>query len=44
MDTHGNHVPHNKTPEEDIRTARHHIESFVVVESHYSQKDSKRLF
>ena len=43
-DKRGKHLPHNKTPEAVINEVKSHIESFPVVEAHYTRKDTKRQF
>lgn len=40
----GKHSPHNKTKEEDLERVRRHIESFPVVEGHYTRKESNRPY
>jgi len=34
----------NKTPEESLNYVRAHVESFPVIDAHYSRKDTKRNF
>ena len=43
-DKRGRHSPHNKTPKETIQCVRKHIESFPVVDPHYTRKDTSRQF
>jgi len=43
-DKRGRHTPYNKTPTEDLDSVREHIESFPVLESHYSRKDTNRKY
>lgn len=43
-DNRGRKAPANKTPEDLILRVKKHIESFPVVESHYTRKSSKRLY
>ncbi|XP_063225537.1 uncharacterized protein LOC134532706 [Bacillus rossius redtenbacheri] len=43
-DLRGKHPPANKTIPEVIEDVKCHIESFPVVESHYSRKSTKRLY
>ena len=40
-DKRGKHTPSNQTPEKDLHHVRRHIESFPIIESHYTRKDSK---
>ena len=42
-DKRGKHTAHNRTPTEDLEIVRLPIESFPVVESHYSRKDTNRI-
>lgn len=44
MDRRGQKTPANKTPEDVILRVKAHIESFPVVESHYTRQSSKRLY
>jgi hypothetical protein len=39
-DKRGRHSPHNETPKEAIQFVRKHIESFPVVDPHYTRKDT----
>ncbi|CAC5384805.1 unnamed protein product [Mytilus coruscus] len=41
-DKHGKHVPYNKTTKTAMDLVRRHIESFPVVDGHYTRKDSNR--
>ena len=43
-DKRGQHTPHNKTPDAKVEDIKSHIESFPVVEGHYTRKDSKRQY
>lgn len=43
-DKRGKHEPHNKTPKNALEMVRKHIESFPVVEGHYTRKDSNRKY
>ena len=43
-DTRGKHKPHNKISEEDEALIKDHIASFPNVESHYTRKDTKRMY
>lgn len=44
FDNRGRHTPANKTPEYKLKKVREHIESFPVVDAHYTRKDSNRKF
>jgi hypothetical protein len=41
-DKRGKHEPHNKTTKNAMELVQKHIESFPVVEGHYTRKDSNR--
>lgn len=43
-DKRGQHTPHNKTPEAKVEEIKRYIESFPVVDGHYTRKDSKRQY
>ena len=43
-DKRGKHEPHNKTTKTAMEVIRKHIESFPVVEGHYTRKDSNRKY
>lgn len=43
-DNRGKKVPHNKTDIETLKKVKDHIEKFPTIESHYSRKDTKRLY
>ncbi|CAG9772257.1 unnamed protein product [Ceutorhynchus assimilis] len=43
-DKRGKKEPHNKTKSEDIQKVKTHIESFPVMQSHYTRKSTKRLY
>ncbi|KAK7089570.1 hypothetical protein V1264_024516 [Littorina saxatilis] len=40
----GKAPPHNKFSEESVNQATEHISSFPVVESHYTRKDTQRMY
>ena len=44
LDNRGRHTPANKIPEYKLQKVREHIESFPVVDAHYTRKDSNRRF
>ncbi|KAK3085282.1 hypothetical protein FSP39_001017 [Pinctada imbricata] len=44
QDKRGRHVPHNLTPEPSMEHVRRHIESFPVMDPHYTRKDTRRKF
>ena len=41
-DRRGKHAPHNKTTKTALDWVRKHIESFPVVDGHYTRKDSSQ--
>lgn len=43
-DKRGKHEPHNKTTKYAMEVVRKHIESFPVVDGHYTRKDSNRKY
>lgn len=43
-DRRGKHTPTNKTPEHKLRSVKEHIESFPLLDPHYTRKDSNRRF
>ncbi|XP_076090122.1 uncharacterized protein LOC143062260 [Mytilus galloprovincialis] len=43
-DKRGKHMPHNKTTKTAMELVRRHIESFPVVDGHYTRKDSNRKY
>lgn len=43
-DKRGKHIPHNITPDSMVENIRKHIESFPVLEAHYTRKDTNRKF
>ncbi|CAH1102952.1 unnamed protein product [Psylliodes chrysocephalus] len=43
-DRRGKHTPINKTSPEALSMVKQHIESFPVMESHYSRKDTKKQY
>jgi len=43
-DKRGKHCPSNKTSTKDVNEIKSHINSFPVVESHYTRKSIKRLY
>ena len=43
-DKRGKHEPHNKTTKNAMELVQKHIESFPVVEGHYTRKDSNRKY
>ena len=43
-DRRGKHSPHNKTPRVMLDDVRKHINSFPVVDAHYTRKDTQRMF
>ena len=43
-DRRGRHAPHNKTTKTALDWVRKHIESFPVVDGHYTRKDSSRKY
>ena len=43
-DERGKHVPPNKTSQKAIDKVKEHIESFPVVEGHYTRNDSNRKY
>uniref|UniRef100_A0A6P7G7I4 Uncharacterized protein LOC114338671 n=1 Tax=Diabrotica virgifera virgifera TaxID=50390 RepID=A0A6P7G7I4_DIAVI len=43
-DNRGKKTPHNKTVQESIERVKSHIEKFPTMESHYSRKETKRLY
>ncbi|CAH0556484.1 unnamed protein product [Brassicogethes aeneus] len=43
-DQRGKREPHNKTKSKDIENVKRHIESFPVLELHYSRKSTKRQY
>ncbi|CAC5375161.1 unnamed protein product [Mytilus coruscus] len=40
----GKHAPYNKTTNTAMDSVRRHIESFLVVDGHYTRKDSNRKY
>ncbi|CAC5362185.1 unnamed protein product [Mytilus coruscus] len=44
IDKRGRHTPHNKTSDAALKAIRSHIESFPVVDGHYTRKDSNRKY
>ena len=40
----GKHRPYNKTTDQAIKNVKQHIESFLVMASHYSRKDLKNIY
>lgn len=44
IDGRGHHVPGNKIPIYDVNRVKTHIESLPTMESHYTRKDTKRLY
>ena len=43
-DQRGKKEPYNKTKDSDVEVVKKHIESFPVMESHYSRKNTKRKY
>ena len=43
-DKRGRHIPHNKTSTNALEAVRNHIESFPVVDGHYTRKSSNRKY
>lgn len=43
-DNRGRKSSHNKTPVQTVEDIKRHIESFLVVEAHYTRKDTNRQF
>lgn len=43
-DKRGKHEPHNKTTKNAMELVQKHIESFPVVDGHYTRKDSNRKY
>ena len=39
LDNRGRHIPANKIPKYKLKIVREHIESFQVVDAHYTRKD-----
>ena len=43
-DDRGQHPPHNRTPATNLDDVGKHIESFPVVDAHYTRQDTNRKF
>ena len=44
QDNRGRHIPHNKYEQVVLNTARQHIESHPVMDSHYCRSSSKKKY